>query len=1124
MIGNDFSLAALVRNSRIWGERQGFAGSFPPGIAFADIEPSRLWMAASLPASSQRINSVSDIFSQSAALAVVWSEPEAAESAAVAETTVGADLAGPVFADETATGSDVDASPDEAGTLAEKGIASGRVVSGQKYKAASQLLPDAPATGQLAKAASAEVFKLPSLAAPDSPARPSAGQVAAAGSFFGQEVAVSGGQDGTFRGEANPDNPPERAPESLALAADSSFLPVEYQDPVQPNLGPTDAEKQAYAALKFAIKVNFGQINFTHQASEGVGSFKHHLYTGKFGTNTQKPAPDNSAFSNSLIIPTYQFEAPTNDQAEFKRTITDDWARRAKDAGAKYLAFITKHHTGWCSWDSAYTTYDIASSKTPDIDIPKAVLESAHDFGLKVVLWYSIPDRVHEYNYTNTGYISNNNPQSYEFNKKQIQELIDKDPTGDTILGFWYDLNGNWTAYQRDGHLIHDFKRHVWRQNPDYGYIQLFNQSHNIPSYVWPDNSPLSDVPAYEHPHVDPYSYYVETTDRVLVPSQIDYFQIDMTTGYHPFGGEYDINLHPPTENGQFYGWWAFEDDDSQRTIMPELQSNVIAKSVFEKNALNVKYVISMPAGPGGLFGAQGNGILNQSGKLFNGGGRVDNFDLAWLYHGDWEYFQDEAAHRGSTWLASIHSSKTAGDWAEYKFFGTSVKLYLRADAAAGDADIYIDGILRAKFMSEAATASTEPVLAYSNSALSYAEHTIRVVVGDGKADGFVNIDYLEVAPRIWRIALASVAAASDTYAIGETVEIDVYFNGEVKVTGAPQLEIDVGGQARVATYDSSGTDPEIGSGTRRLRFLYTIAAGDMDADGISISANKLSLNGGTIRVDDEGSAVTTDADLNHAPLAADLLHKVDGSGTTNALMHMPTSGNDRLLGLAGDSSYQLGLASGFDEVYEGYSKDEATSRYLRTSGDSGDVIRLDAGIGVFDVQLVRDSNNVWVQVLGSADSGGVRPVVASIKLVDYYANEQSKVEQIMFADGTVWGHTELESVAIRGSAGNDILYGNVNLGDIFDGSAGGNDHLLGLGGNDEYRLGLASGFDVVYEGYNRVERVGYGALMRVYVSADQLRATGDAADVIRLDAGIGGADVHLVRDSNHVWVQVLGA
>lgn len=36
-----------------------------------------------------------------------------------------------------------------------------------------------------------------------------------------------------------------------------------------------------------------------------------------------------------------------------------EWLRIAKEGGAKYIVFTTKHHDGFCKWDSALTDWDV---------------------------------------------------------------------------------------------------------------------------------------------------------------------------------------------------------------------------------------------------------------------------------------------------------------------------------------------------------------------------------------------------------------------------------------------------------------------------------------------------------------------------------------------------------------------------------------------------------------------------------------------------------------------------------------------------------------------------------------------------------------------------------------------
>ena len=95
-----------------------------------------------------------------------------------------------------------------------------------------------------------------------------------------------------------------------------------------------------------------------------------------------------------------------------------------------------------------------------------------------------------------------------------------------------------------------------------------------------------------------------------------------------------------------------------------------------------------------------------------------------------------------------------------------------------------------------------------------------------------------------------------------------VEFFVQVRVTGSPQLALTIGDQTRQATL-TDYTNPR-----ETLFFAYTVQAADMDADGISIVANALNLNGGTIVAD---APDATAADLTHLAVAADPTRKVDG-------------------------------------------------------------------------------------------------------------------------------------------------------------------------------------------------------------------------------------------------------
>ncbi|MGF1448730.1 MAG: alpha-L-fucosidase [Opitutales bacterium] len=71
-----------------------------------------------------------------------------------------------------------------------------------------------------------------------------------------------------------------------------------------------------------------------------------------------------------------------------------DWARQARAAGMRYVVLTTKHHEGFCLWDSAHTDYK--ASHTPHgKDLLKPFVEAFRAEGLRVGFYYSLIDWYH---------------------------------------------------------------------------------------------------------------------------------------------------------------------------------------------------------------------------------------------------------------------------------------------------------------------------------------------------------------------------------------------------------------------------------------------------------------------------------------------------------------------------------------------------------------------------------------------------------------------------------------------------------------------------------------------------------------------------------------------------------
>lgn len=70
------------------------------------------------------------------------------------------------------------------------------------------------------------------------------------------------------------------------------------------------------------------------------------------------------------------------------------WVRAAKETGMKYIVLTTKHHDGFCLWDTKQTDYKI--TKTPfGRDLVGEYVDACHAEGMRVGLYFSLLDWHH---------------------------------------------------------------------------------------------------------------------------------------------------------------------------------------------------------------------------------------------------------------------------------------------------------------------------------------------------------------------------------------------------------------------------------------------------------------------------------------------------------------------------------------------------------------------------------------------------------------------------------------------------------------------------------------------------------------------------------------------------------
>ena len=109
----------------------------------------------------------------------------------------------------------------------------------------------------------------------------------------------------------------------------------------------------------------------------------------------------------------------------------EEWVLAAKRAGMKYICFTTKHHDGFCLWDTKYTDYNIMNTPYGK-DVLKMLADACEKHGMLLSIYYSNPDWHHPnaYNPRSTHqwkakYPGQANDEIYlEFKKNQIRELL----------------------------------------------------------------------------------------------------------------------------------------------------------------------------------------------------------------------------------------------------------------------------------------------------------------------------------------------------------------------------------------------------------------------------------------------------------------------------------------------------------------------------------------------------------------------------------------------------------------------------------------------------------------------------------------------------------------------------
>ena len=142
----------------------------------------------------------------------------------------------------------------------------------------------------------------------------------------------------------------------------------------------------------------------------------------------------------------------------------DQWVRLAKEAGMKYIVITSKHHDGFCMWDSKVTDYDIVDATSFKRDVLKELVQACRKQDIRLCFYHSIMDWHHpdaqapHYPTYNTSKKKNPNFGRYvdSYMKPQLYELLTNyGPIG--VLWFDGEWIGEWTEPQ--GKELYNFVR-----------------------------------------------------------------------------------------------------------------------------------------------------------------------------------------------------------------------------------------------------------------------------------------------------------------------------------------------------------------------------------------------------------------------------------------------------------------------------------------------------------------------------------------------------------------------------------------------------------------------------------------------------------------------------------------
>jgi len=300
-------------------------------------------------------------------------------------------------------------------------------------------------------------------------------------------------------------------------------------------------------------------------------------------------------------------------------------------------------------------------------------------------------------------------------------------------------------------------------------------------------------------------------------------------------------------------------------------------------------------------------------------------------------------------------------------------------------------------------------------------------------------------------------ASASQSFTLDVTGSVEP---GDMLI-GTAGNDLLIGGAGNDTLDGGPGADTMIGGAGNDT---YVVDHGgdivkELAGDGIDTILSSLTI---TLPANVENLTLTGNAAINGTGNALDNL--LIGNAGNNVLNG--GAGNDMLDGGAGNDTLTGGL--GFDTYRFGHGDGQDTITYdIEKSPDKCSILQFKEGVTTDEVTVHRAGETLVLTLAGGEDQ---------ITVNSFFVNNMpgtgstNPVQEVHFADGTVWDLATLVAKALAGTDGPDTLNGTTGD-DILDGGAGndtfwagaGNDTLIGGEGNDA--LYAEAGDDLLFGG-----------------------------------------------------------